>query len=251
MVDWISPKLHEQCYQAFLKMGIHHHLGFRIASLDEGQTVQMAHVFYCTCLLDDRGTIVLTRLVKALSNLSLGLASTNLAIRTLAVWDFNRCLLVMVIILIGGHWIFGLAQAWSYKASWIPGSGCVPRQSRFILSAALSIYSVCFDGLMLILNAYKLGFRTSPDLRVMVVATGRKRTLTSLVIFHGSSYFIISFLINLCLIIVILLDLPVGAGSLVGVSTAVINTVTACRAVRSLTLFFKPDEDFKTYWFSR
>ncbi|KAF9534926.1 hypothetical protein CPB83DRAFT_879194 [Crepidotus variabilis] len=280
MVDWKSPAVIAQCYTAYLKV-CNCAFGFFVWEfiktwdfewqiLTRKRQFKWPLIFYFAnryvylihsillLLFTNSSTAhpwnncqdLFISLI-AFSNLSLGLASANLAIRTLAVWNFNRCLSFLVTVLIGGHWIFGLTLACSYKATWAPGIGCIPRQDHFVLSAALSIYTVSFDGLMLILNAYKLGFRTSTTLQVMAATTGRKWTLTSVVMFHGSSYFIISFLINLSFIIVILLDWNVGVISLVGVSTAVVSTVVACRAVRSLALFFQPNEEFRASWFSR
>lgn len=88
-------------------------------------------------------------------NASIGLASINLSLRTIAVWSQSLYIVVPLVAIILGHWSL-LLHGLLIKATWVDGAGCVITNTDNKLLAVTFIYSMCFDLLVLCLTAYKL-----------------------------------------------------------------------------------------------
>ena len=74
------------------------------------------------------------------------------------------------------------------KAIWIPGVGCQITETNNKILAAIFIYSMCFDFIVLLLNVYKLiGITSSPSRDLM----GRGR-LTHMIFTDGLIFFILA-----------------------------------------------------------
>ncbi|KAF8162465.1 hypothetical protein K438DRAFT_1985114 [Mycena galopus ATCC 62051] len=145
-------------------------------------------------------------------NAAIGLASINLSLRTIAVWNQRWFIVAPLVAIILGHWQLGIQSRLRYH---------VYRQSP---SAATFIYGMSFDFIVLCLTTYKLLF-----------PTGGKSRLVSLIFNDGLIYFVIAFLSNLLATIFMILNLNPVMSIVANVPAAIASTVVACRAVRRLT----------------
>jgi hypothetical protein len=158
-------------------------------------------------------------------NASIGLASINLSLRTMAVWSRKWYIVIPLVLVILGHWSL-LLHGVLLKAVWIPGQGCTVVSTNNRLLAITFIYSMVFDFVVLILTAYKLVYP----------ATGRSR-LVVLIFNDGLIYFVIAFLVNLLATIFMLLDLNPIMSIIANVPAAIASTIVAGRVVRRLSNF--------------
>ncbi|KAJ3572300.1 hypothetical protein NP233_g3182 [Leucocoprinus birnbaumii] len=168
---------------------------------------------------------VLYTYIQVLGNASIGLASINLSLRTMAVWSQNKWLVGFLVLVILGHWSL-LLHGVLLTAVWIPDQGCVITSTQNRILAISFIYSMVFDFTVLCLTAYKL---LSPQ-------TGRSR-LVELIFGDGLVYFAIAFLANLIATIFMLLNLNAVMSIIANVPAAIASTIVACRVVRRLNRF--------------
>ncbi|KAF7980541.1 hypothetical protein HWV62_37681 [Athelia sp. TMB] len=155
-------------------------------------------------------------------NASIGLASINLSLRTMAVWSQKWYIVVPLVAIIMGQWSL-LMHGVLLTAEWIPGVGCaiVATDSRIL--AISFIYTMVFDLLVLCMTGWKL---LSP-------ANARSRLVT-LIFKDGLIFFFIAFLSNLLATIFMLMDLNGVMSIIANVPAAIASTIVACRAVRRL-----------------
>ncbi|KIP12126.1 hypothetical protein PHLGIDRAFT_98489 [Phlebiopsis gigantea 11061_1 CR5-6] len=153
---------------------------------------------------------------------AVGLASINLAIRTMALWSEKMFIVIPLVIIILGHWSL-ILQGVLLKAEWEPGTGCVITKTNTTILAATFIYSMCFDLVVLVLSAIKLAF-----------GEGQRSQLMDMLFRDGLVYFMIAFIANLLATIFMLLNLSSIMSVIFNVPAAVASTIVACRAVRRL-----------------
>lgn len=153
---------------------------------------------------------------------AVGLASINLAIRTMALWSEKMFIVIPLVIIILGHWSL-ILQGVLLKAEWVPGTGCVITKTNTTILAATFIYSMCFDLVVLVLSAIKLAF-----------GEGQRSQLMDMLFRDGLVYFMIAFIANLLATIFMLLNLSSIMSVIFNVPAAVASTIVACRAVRRL-----------------
>ncbi|GBE83841.1 hypothetical protein SCP_0508980 [Sparassis crispa] len=139
---------------------------------------------------------------------AVGLASINLSLRTMAIWSQNRYIVILLVIVILGHWALILQG----------------RSSNTILAATF-IYSMCFDALVMTLSALKLAPRAGHS------------QLIRLLFKDGLIYFLVAFIANLIATVFMLLDLNSVMSVVFNVPAAVASTIVASRAVRRLSKF--------------
>ncbi|KAI6021039.1 hypothetical protein EDC04DRAFT_2939527, partial [Pisolithus marmoratus] len=172
------------------------------------------------------------------ANTSLGLACINLAIRTIAVWH-NKWITRLVILLIVGHLSLVL-QSGLVVASWIPTFGCVITETKNTILAAISLYAMGFDFIVLCLLAYKLAF--AHDLGTNALGRLSRRLIS-----EGIQYFIVSFICN-C--IASMLMIIVNSNAIVGVifhtPACVASTIASSRVVRRLSMYNTETEQVYT-----
>ncbi|KAJ6614605.1 hypothetical protein B0H10DRAFT_141852 [Mycena sp. CBHHK59/15] len=172
------------------------------------------------------GTSYFTVLSAYYLTLIQGLASINLSLRTMAVWNQRWYICVPLIGVILGHWSL-LLHGILLKAEWLPEQGgCTITSTDNHLLAITFIYSMAFDFTVLSLTAYKLLF-----------PAGGKSRLVSLIFNDGLIYFVIAFLSNLLATIFMLLNLNPVMSIIANVPAAIASTIVACRAVRRLTTY--------------
>ncbi|KAK7032598.1 hypothetical protein VNI00_012861 [Paramarasmius palmivorus] len=164
-------------------------------------------------------------------NASIGLASINLSLRTIAVWSQKWFIWVPLVLVIMGHWSL-LLHGVLLKAQWIPEQGgCVITSTDNKLLAVSFIYSMVFDFTVLSLTAWKLVIN-APSSKAM----GRSK-LVVLIFGDGLIYFIIAFVANLLATIFMLLNLNPVMSIIANVPAAIASSIVACRAVRRLAKF--------------
>jgi len=163
---------------------------------------------------------------QVLGNASIGLASINLSLRTMAVWSQNKFVVGGLVLVILGHWSL-LLHGVLLKAAWIPEQGCVITETDSKLLATTFIYSMCFDFTVLALTAFKLVFGNNAS----------RSRLVSLIFSDGIIYFVIAFLANLIATIFMQLNLNPVMSIIANVPAAIASTIVACRAVRRLAQF--------------
>ncbi|KAK1225104.1 hypothetical protein PQX77_011973 [Marasmius sp. AFHP31] len=162
-------------------------------------------------------------------NASIGLASINLSLRTMAVWSQAWYIVGPLVLIIMGHWSL-LLHGVLLKAAWIGGTCQITSTSNKMLAVSF-IYTMIFDLLVLSLTAWKLVLN-APSSRAM----GRSR-LVVLIFGDGLIYFIIAFFANLLATIFMLLNLNPVMSIIANVPAAIATTIVACRAVRRLAKF--------------
>lgn len=162
---------------------------------------------------------------------AVGLASINLAIRTVAIWSQNRVIIGGLVLVVLGHWSL-ILQGVQLKATWVDGVGCVITETNNKILAAIFIYSMCFDLLILLVNTWKLLRPTSTAMG----ALGLSR-LSKMIFEDGLIFFFIAFMANLIATVFMVLNLNQIMSVIFNVPAAVFNTIVACRAVRRLQNF--------------
>ncbi|KAF7351390.1 hypothetical protein MSAN_01570700 [Mycena sanguinolenta] len=157
---------------------------------------------------------------------AVGLASINLSLRTLAIWSQNKWIKIMLILIILGHWAL-ILQGVLLKAHWEPSiNACQLTVSNNRLLAATFTYSMVFDLLVFILNAYKLGVKRRSASK-----------LSKMIFKDGLIYFFVAFFFNLIATVFMFLNLNSVMVIIFNVPAAIASTIVATRAVRRLTNF--------------
>jgi hypothetical protein len=164
---------------------------------------------------------------------AVGLASINLAIRTMALWSLNRWIVGGLTVVILGHWTL-ILKGVLVTAKWMPGNGCVILETDNTILAAIFIYSMAFDFIVLVLSAYQLvglGFGVKKGNGMIQSRIGQ------MLFGDGLIFFLIAFLANLTATVFMLLDLNPIMSVIFNVPAAVLSTIVALWAVRRLTNF--------------
>ncbi|KAJ6614604.1 hypothetical protein B0H10DRAFT_141776 [Mycena sp. CBHHK59/15] len=157
---------------------------------------------------------------------AVGLASINLSLRTLAIWSQNKWIKMALILIILGHWSL-ILQGVLLHAVWSPEANtCLITGTNNTVLAATFTYSMCFDLLVFLLNAYKLGIKRKGSSK-----------LSKMIFKDGLIFFFIAFLANLLATVFMFLNLNSIMNVIFNVPAAVASTIVATRAVRRLTNF--------------
>ncbi|KAL0066145.1 hypothetical protein AAF712_006769 [Marasmius tenuissimus] len=154
--------------------------------------------------------------IQAMGSLSMGLACVNLAIRTIAIWKNDRHVVVVLTVIILGHWALILRDIPIVRAKWDGDQGCIFIDNEHNLVTGMYVYAMGIDFIVMCLMAYKTGIQLN----------NRTRLIKILVV-DGVLYFIIAFLVNLMGVVFSALNLnPIM--SVIGVVPAtMISTVSS------------------------
>ncbi|KAI0654401.1 hypothetical protein C8Q70DRAFT_526634 [Cubamyces menziesii] len=159
-------------------------------------------------------------------NATIGLASINFSLRTMAVWSQKWWVVVLLVGIILGHWSF-LLHGVLLKATWVPGQGCVITSTNNRLLAITFSYTMGFDAIVLSLTAWKLGIKS--------LHTRDRSRIVRLIFDDGLIYFIVALVSNIIATTFMVLNLNPVMSIIANVPSAVASTIVACRAVRRLT----------------
>ncbi|THV01964.1 hypothetical protein K435DRAFT_853238 [Dendrothele bispora CBS 962.96] len=165
-------------------------------------------------------------------NAAVGLASINLSLRTIAVYGNSKPLVIILVIVILGHWSL-ILQGVNLKAVWSEEARqCVIVETNTKVLAATFIYSMCFDLLVFLLNLWKLYLR-----RERAGGSMGTSRLGKMIFGDGLIYFFIAFLSNVVATVFMLLNLNPIMSIIFNVPSAIAGTIVACAAVRRLSSF--------------
>jgi len=164
--------------------------------------------------------------IQVFANMSLGLAGINLALRTMAIWNMSRSVVMPLALIIAGHLSLLLLSAIGIplRATWIEGRGCSANSDSILMLTTL-IYTICFNLGVLVLTAWGLAFKF-----------GKKRSsrVATLIFKDGLIFFIAAFLVDIIAVVFIVLDMNPIMLTLANVLPTTLSTIVACRAVRRL-----------------
>ncbi|KAI0792434.1 hypothetical protein C8Q75DRAFT_731660 [Abortiporus biennis] len=156
---------------------------------------------------------------------SVGLASINLAVRTMVLWGYQRIIVIPLIIGICGYWslvIFGSPVS----AHWVEGQGCVVETVRPNGVVAAFIYSMSFDFVVLALAAGK-----------MLFGIDKRTALMNLMFKDGLIYFLIVAVANIPATTMTIINLNPIMRTVLVLPLVVASTIVSCRAVRRLSSY--------------
>ncbi|KAK7692884.1 hypothetical protein QCA50_004519 [Cerrena zonata] len=159
-------------------------------------------------------------------NASGGMATINLALRTIAIWERNRYIIIVIVLLILGHWSL-ILQGGLLEASQIPGTGCVIVHTNVVVLTANFVFSMAFDLVVLILTAYKL----------LQLRGSHQNGLVNVLFYDGLIYFICAFLANLVATVFMTMNLSPVMSIIFNVPSTVVCAIASTRAVRSLATY--------------
>ncbi|TCD71963.1 hypothetical protein EIP91_000095 [Steccherinum ochraceum] len=154
-------------------------------------------------------------------NFAIGLSSINLAIRTMAIWNMERYVVIPLVLLILGHWSL-ILQGVLLGAEWIDGQGCLVTHTNNTVLAATFIYSMSLDFIVLFLAASKLLNKRGSS------------QIVRLLFKDGMVYFLIAFLANLLVTVFMMLNLNPVMNIMFNPTAGAIDTIVSCRVVRRL-----------------
>ncbi|KAL0057826.1 hypothetical protein AAF712_015526, partial [Marasmius tenuissimus] len=163
-----------------------------------------------------------------LGNSALGVASVNLAIRTMAVWGNNKMVIAGLSILLAGQFAIIIRSMTNTKGAYVEGTGCVTVSVESRVFAAMYIVTVVVDFVILVLTAYKtyINYRDS-----------RRSGLIRLIFQDGLAYFAVAFLGNLIAVIFSILALNPVMSLIADVPATTFATMAAGRVVRRLNTY--------------
>ncbi|OAX33737.1 hypothetical protein K503DRAFT_495445 [Rhizopogon vinicolor AM-OR11-026] len=160
---------------------------------------------------------------------AVGLASINLSLRTIAIWSDNKLVIVLLVLIIIGHWSL-ILQGVLLTAVWVPGVGCQITDSKTAILSATFIYSMCFDFVVMCLSAYKLA-------RMAICTKGTHTKFVRMLFSDGLIYFFIAFVANLIATVFMVLNFNTTTSIVFNVPAAMASTIVASRVVRRLINF--------------
>ncbi|KAH0580891.1 hypothetical protein H2248_012048 [Termitomyces sp. 'cryptogamus'] len=151
----------------------------------------------------------------------------------MAVWSRDRYIIGFLVVLILGHWSL-ILQGVNLSVIWVDSTGCVITWTNNKILAATFVYSMCFDLVVLALNAYKL-------LDINAKEKGFMSSRIAKMIFEdGLIYFVIAFLANLLATVFMVINLNQIMSVIFNVPAAVASTIVASRVVRRLAKYSNP-----------
>jgi len=155
---------------------------------------------------------------------AIGLASINLAIRTMVIWGYKIYIVVPLVVLIVGYWALVIAGS-PVDAHWVDGEGCVVVSLRPNLVSAAFVYSMVFDLIVLAMATIK------------TLLVNRRTALMNLMFKDGLIYFLIVALANIPANAMMLINLNPIMRTILVLPLVVASTIVSCRAVRRLSTF--------------
>ncbi|KAF9524032.1 hypothetical protein CPB83DRAFT_861960 [Crepidotus variabilis] len=255
MVDWKSPVVAKAALEAFIKLA-HVFTGIYIWELVTSMTLEWEFItrkrefkwplaFYflnrysmfaaliATIITFDGNPSNCRAAMSALlffAHMALALASANLAIRTTAIWAGNNAVILILTLLMCVHSGLVIFQAATAHVQFFPGIGCAPSSINYAWDVAIYAFALAFDFFVLSLNVWKLRSH---------LHSKSASLLTTFVFKQGIAYFLAACLVDLVAIIFLVLDLNIGTIAISTQFAALVCTIVACRAVRSLSGLYK------------
>ncbi|KAG7447372.1 uncharacterized protein BT62DRAFT_892523 [Guyanagaster necrorhizus] len=259
MVDWHSPEVLEDNALAFNKsihclIGLYlwefvNTLDFDWAVISGEQKFRWPLFFYFYARYGMLGVLIgfaialnvtkthidcqgLFLFIQIVGNTCLGVASINLSIRTIAVWGESLYVTIPLAALICGQFGIILKSVTNVHASFIFGSGCSIDSSESTLFAAMYLYTMGTDFIVMCLMVYKLWYKRRHQHRSRIMR---------LMFVDGLAYFALAYVDFLIPSqIFSLLDLNDVMSVIADGPASILATVASCRVVRRLYRFRSP-----------
>ncbi|KAF7355144.1 hypothetical protein MSAN_01430100 [Mycena sanguinolenta] len=160
-------------------------------------------------------------------NMSILCASTSLMLRTIALWERKRSVVIPLVFLALTHWVLLYRTMFIVKAVWEPNlNTCVVVSTSPSLLNVTFFFTMAFDFVILVFTAVALMARHSA-----------RTDLWRLLFTDGLSYFLISFTMNCIPAVLNLLNLNSPMNVVATDPAAAISSMAACRAVMRLLDF--------------
>ncbi|KAI0786292.1 hypothetical protein C8Q75DRAFT_721656 [Abortiporus biennis] len=168
------------------------------------------------------------------ANMCQGLASINLSIRTMAIWNRQKAIVIPLCMLIFGHWTIIILSLSTRR------SACELNFSNEVRGFYLTffVYSMLFDFIVLTLSAIKLT-QFSDSFK-----NYRNSKLAQLLFRDGLVYFIAAVLSNVVATVFGFLNLNMILSLMCSVPSVISCTIAATRAVRNLARYRLPGLEF-------
>lgn len=160
-------------------------------------------------------------------------ASTSLMIRTLALWEFRRPVVILMITLALGHWAIEIRGMVIVDSQWSDAANaCTVVSANHLWLNANYFYTMGFDCIILIFTATALGRRFSDA------------GLSGLLFRDGLVYFIVTTTCNTIPAVLNVLDLNVEMNVIATIPAATVSAIASCRAVMRLKQFYSSKDQF-------
>ncbi|KAJ6516086.1 hypothetical protein C8R45DRAFT_958749 [Mycena sanguinolenta] len=160
-------------------------------------------------------------------NMAILCASTSLMLRTIALWERKRSVVIPLVFLALAHWVLLYRTMFIVKAAWDPKlNTCVVVSTSPSLLNVTFFFTMGFDFVILAVTATALMARHSA-----------RTDLWRLLFTDGLSYFVISFSMNCIPAVLNLLNLNSSMNVVATVPAATVSSMAACRAVMRLLDF--------------
>ncbi|KZT03849.1 uncharacterized protein LAESUDRAFT_659020, partial [Laetiporus sulphureus 93-53] len=143
---------------------------------------------------------------------AVGLASINLSLRIITIWAKNLYIVVPLVFAILGHWTL-ILQGTTLSAAWDTDTGCRITHANYALLAAVFIYCMVLDVLVLVLSVIKLHGRTGNSKLLAVVYR------------DGMIYFLAASSVNIVAVLLMCLDSHTAIRLIFNAPAAVASTV--------------------------
>ncbi|KAJ8698062.1 hypothetical protein PTI98_004816 [Pleurotus ostreatus] len=160
-------------------------------------------------------------------NMSILCASTSLMLRTIALWERSKKVIVPLAILCLGHWAFLYRGMFLVSASWDPtANACIVDATNPSLLTITFFYTMGFDLIILLFTMFALMGKHSA-----------RTDLWKLLFTDGLVYFVVTFTTNSLPAILNVLNLNTMMNVIATVPAAAVSSIAACRAVIRLQEF--------------
>ncbi|KAL4265636.1 hypothetical protein AB1N83_000189 [Pleurotus pulmonarius] len=160
-------------------------------------------------------------------NMSILCASTSLMLRTIALWERSKKVIVPLGILCLGHWAFLYRGMFLVSASWdATVNACTVDATNPSLLTITFFYTMGFDLIILLFTMFALMGKHSA-----------RTDLWKLLFTDGLVYFVVTFTTNSLPAILNVLNLNTMMNVIATVPAAAVSSIAACRAVIRLQEF--------------
>ncbi|KAJ6539154.1 hypothetical protein B0H19DRAFT_345468 [Mycena capillaripes] len=157
-------------------------------------------------------------------NMAILCASTSLMLRTIALWEKKRSVVIPLVLLACAHWILLYRTMFVVRAVWDPDlSMCVVTSTNSSLLNVTFFFTMGFDFVILSATAVALMSRHSA-----------RTDLWKLLFTDGLVYFVVTFSMNCVPAVLNLLNLNSPMNVIATIPAATVSSLAACRAVMRL-----------------
>ncbi|KAF9523847.1 hypothetical protein CPB83DRAFT_910356 [Crepidotus variabilis] len=215
--------------------------------------LMLVYIFFYVTIVNVRSPSVplnctpLIIVYRLAGDLAVGLASGSLAIRTIAIWNRNIFVIIVLSVFMAAHVVLSVLDTVEYvgKSLFNDGIkfpdaivGCLSSSDNNYLLQLFAL-ALAFDFTVLALTLYKtLGSTTASVRQRMVTWRNRHRAFVNiqlLLVQQGILFFFLALCINVIQIILLLYRGVPGVNRLFTPLAYVVYVIISCRAVRSLS----------------